>query len=233
LSQNSNKTASSVDISIGDVLTQSDLSSLKVSKEWDICWRSRKRLKCPLFLVREGPKNSKGVRGHAPPGNLLNSLEMRRRARYLSFRPFLLGASMLLWSAWANTRDKKIDRTRTDWTLAEVHCQWRNEFGIHEHLWKLKNLPEQCQCVRNVRVGVRAWDCIEMSKSHAQCVRLESSAQYWLCAKVTAATVMISRVTASGSIVGCVASYLLSYFVINFAQLTAGVGIFLRSVYQL
>ena len=32
----------------------------KVSKQWDIYWRLRKRLKCPLFLVREGPKNSRG-----------------------------------------------------------------------------------------------------------------------------------------------------------------------------
>ena len=143
-----------------------------------------KRLKCPLFLVREGPRNSRGVREHAPPENLLNSLEMYRRVRYLSFKPFLLGASMLLWSAWANTRDKKIDRTRTDWTLAEVQCQWRNEFGIHEHFWKLKTLsylPEQCQCVRNTRVGLRAWDCIEMSETHAQCVRIESSA---FCSKI-------------------------------------------------
>ena len=68
---------------------------------------------------------------------------------------------MLLCSAWANTRNKKIDRTRTDWTLVEVQCQWRNEFGIHEHFWKLITLsypPEQCQCVRNARVGVRAWE---------------------------------------------------------------------------
>jgi len=68
---------------------------------------------------------------------------------------------MLLWSAWANTRNKKIGRTRTDWTLVEVQCQWRNEFGIHEHFWKLITLsypPEQCQCVRNARVGVRAWE---------------------------------------------------------------------------
>ena len=114
------------------MLVNGDLSSLKVSKEWDICWRLRKRLKCPLFLVREGPKNSRGVRGHAPPENLLNSLGMHRRVRHLSFKPCLLGASMLLWSAWANTRNKKIDRTRTDWTLAEVQCQWRNEFEIHE-----------------------------------------------------------------------------------------------------
>ena len=41
-------------------------SSLKVSKEWDICWRLRKRLKCPLFLVREGPKNSRGCGGMLP-----------------------------------------------------------------------------------------------------------------------------------------------------------------------
>lgn len=130
-----------------------DLSSLKVPKEWDICWTFiRKRLKCPAFLVREGPKNYKGVRGHAPPENLFKSLEMHRRVRHFSLKPLLLGASMLIWSAWANTlaytsynngwkswRNKKIGRTRTDfWTLDEVHCQWRNEFGIHEHFWKLK-----------------------------------------------------------------------------------------------
>ena len=104
----------------------------------------------------------------------------------------LLREPMLLWSAWANMsaynssingwkswRNKKIGRTRTDWTLAEVQCQWRSEFGIHEHFWKLKRLSylrEKWQCVRNACVGVRAWDCIEMRETHAQCVRLESSA---------------------------------------------------------
>ena len=63
--------------------------SLKVSKEWDICWRLRRRLKCPLFHVREGPKNSRWVPGHAPPENLLNSQGMHRRVRHLSFKRFL------------------------------------------------------------------------------------------------------------------------------------------------
>ena len=63
--------------------------SLKVSKEWDICWRLRRRLKCPLFHVWEGPKNSRRVPGHAPPENLLNSQGMHRRVRHLSFKRFL------------------------------------------------------------------------------------------------------------------------------------------------
>ena len=46
--------------------------------------------------MREELKNSRGVRGHAPPENLLNSLGMHRRVRHLSFKPCLLGASMLL-----------------------------------------------------------------------------------------------------------------------------------------
>ena len=120
-----------------------------------------------------------GCGGMLPLKFFFKLLEMHRRVRYLCFKPFLLGASMSFWSAWANTGNKKIDRTRTDWTLAEVYCQWRNEFGIHEHFWRLiktlSYLPEQCQCVRNARVGVRAWDCIKMSETHAQCVRLESS----------------------------------------------------------
>lgn len=126
-----------------------DLSSLRVSKEWDICWTLRKRLKCPAFLVREGPKNSRGYEGMLPrkiAGNAPSS------PSFFFKKPFLLRASMLIWSAWANTlaynsnnnewkswRNKKIGRTRTDFsTLAEVHCQWRNEFGIHEHFWKLE-----------------------------------------------------------------------------------------------
>ena len=40
---------------------------------------------------------------------------------------------------------------------------------------------------------------------------------------------MISQKTASGG--GCVASQLLSYIFINFAQVTAGIGVFLRSFY--
>ena len=133
------------------------------------------------FLCGKGQKITWGVRGHAPSENLLNSLGMHRRVCHLSFKPFLLRASMLLWSAWANTRNKKLDRTRIDWTLAEVQCRWWNEFGIHEHFWKLKTLsylPEQCECVRNARVGVRPWVCIEMSETHAQCVRLESSGTF-------------------------------------------------------
>ena len=46
-----------------------DLSSLKVSKEWEICWRSLKRLKCPLFLVQEGPNSSRGCEGMLPRKN--------------------------------------------------------------------------------------------------------------------------------------------------------------------
>ena len=68
-------------------------------RQLPICWRLRKRLKCPLFLVQEGPKNSSGVWGDAPPENLLNLLGMHHRVRRLSFKPCLLGASMLLWSA--------------------------------------------------------------------------------------------------------------------------------------
>ena len=40
----------------------------------------------------------------------------------------------------------------------------------------------QNQCVRNARVGVRAWGCMKMSETHAQCVRLESSV--WVAEKI-------------------------------------------------
>ena len=46
--------------------------------------------------MREGLKNYRGVRGHAPPENLLNSLGMNRRVRHLSFKPCLQGAPTLL-----------------------------------------------------------------------------------------------------------------------------------------
>ena len=141
-----------------------DLSSLKVSKEWDICWRLCKRQKCTLFLVRVGPKTSRGVRGYAVLENLLNSLRMHCRVRHLSFKPCLLGASMLLLSAWANTRNKKIDRTRTDWILAEVQCQWRNEFGIHEHFWKLKGWVIYQNSAKAWEMLASAWERVIVSK---------------------------------------------------------------------
>ena len=101
---------------------KSEIFAGDYAKSWSILF----------FLVWEGPKDSRALRGHASSENLLNSLGMHRRVRHLSFKPCLLGASMLLRSAGANTRNKKIDRTRTDWTLAEIQCQWRNELGIHE-----------------------------------------------------------------------------------------------------
>ena len=103
-----------------------------------ICRRLRKRLKCSLFAVWERAKNSRGVWGDAPPENLLNSVEMHRRVCHLSFKPCLLGASIIMVSLSLNTRNKKSGRTLTDWTLAEVQCQWRNKYRIHEHFWKLK-----------------------------------------------------------------------------------------------
>ena len=101
---------------------KSEIFAGDYAKSWSILF----------FLVLEGPKNSRGLRGHASSENLLNSLGMHSRVRHLSFKPCFLGASMLLRSARANTRNKKIDRARTDWTLAEIQCQWRNELGIHE-----------------------------------------------------------------------------------------------------
>ena len=47
---------------------------------------------------------------------------------------------------------------------------------------------------------------------------------------MTAGAVIISRLTASGN---GMSSVLLSYIFINFAQVTARVGVFLRSFYQL
>ena len=51
------------------------------------------------FLCRKGQKNSRGVRGYALLENLLNSLGMDCRVCHLSFKPCLLGESMLLLSA--------------------------------------------------------------------------------------------------------------------------------------
>ena len=48
---------------------------------------------------------------------------------------------------------------------------------------------------------------------------------------MTARAVMISRVTASGS--GMCGVLAVVLFFINFAQVTVGVGVFLRSFYQL
>ena len=51
---------------------------------------------------------------------------------------------------------------------------------------------------------------------------------YWFGAQMTARALMISRVTESGS---GMCGVLLSFFFINFAQVTAGVGVFLRSFF--
>ena len=62
------------------------------------------------------------------------------------------------WKSWR----KKENWSHTN-RLAEVQCQWRNKFGIHEHFWNIERKsypPEECQCVRNAGVSVRAWDCI-------------------------------------------------------------------------
>ena len=50
---------------------------------------------------------------------------------------------------------------------------------------------------------------------------------------MTARAVMISQVTASGSGTCDVILFVLSYCFTNFAQVTAGVGVCLRSLYQL
>ena len=63
-----------------------------------ICPRLHKRLKRSLFAVWERAKNSRGVWGDAPPENLLNSLEMHRRVCHFSFKPCLLGASIIMVS---------------------------------------------------------------------------------------------------------------------------------------
>ena len=60
---------------------------------------------------------------------------------------------------------------------------------------------------------------------------ISSSVFYHLFgAQMTARAVMISRVTLSGS---GMCGVFLSYFFNNFAQVTAGVDVFLRSFYQL
>ena len=136
-------------------LRRSELSSFKNSKPWDACCKLRQRRKCPMFLVPEAPNNSR-VPGPAPPQIFLNlrlsdHWKCTIEAAILFLSCCLLREPMLLWSAWANIssynsyinewkswRNKKIGRTRTDWTLGEVKCQWRSEFGIHEHFWKLK-----------------------------------------------------------------------------------------------
>ena len=101
---------------------------------------------------------------------------------------------MLLWPAWANVsaytsyingwkswRNKKIGRTRTDWTLAKVQCQWRKEFGIHEHFWKLKGRVTYQKSANAWEMPLSAWE----REIALKCVRLESSAKSWSDLKVT------------------------------------------------
>ena len=139
-----------------EMLVKAEVSSFKVCKAWDVCCKLHQRCKCPVFLVLEVPNNSRGVRGYAPPKIFWNlRLSDRWKCTIKSAILFLLCCLlrelMLKWSVWANissynsyingwksSRNKKIGPTRTDWTLAKVKCQWRSEFGIHEHFWKLK-----------------------------------------------------------------------------------------------
>ena len=65
----------------------SDLSSLKVSKDRDACWRLQQSHKCPVLLV---PENSRGGPGACSSGKvlkigLLKSLEMYCRVRDVGF----------------------------------------------------------------------------------------------------------------------------------------------------
>ena len=124
-------------------------------------------------------KKFQGGCGYALLENLLNSLGMHCQVCHLSFKPCLLGASMLLLSAWANTIKKQknwlhSNRLNIGRSSVPVKERIRNSRALLKAK-RLSYLPEQCQCVRNACVGVRASDSIKMSETHAQCVTLESS----------------------------------------------------------
>ena len=150
-----------------------DLSSLKVSKEWDICWRFREGLKCPLFLVACSPGKSFRFTGNAPS------------SPPFFFKRCLLRASMLLWSAWANTsaytsyingwkswRNEKIGRTRTHWTLAEPQCHEGTNSEFMSTSESLKGRVSYQNSAKAWEMLVSAWEREIASK----CVRLTLNA---------------------------------------------------------
>ena len=171
-------------------IEDSELSSFKVSKAWDACCKLRQGRKCPVFLVPEAANNCRRVRGHAPPEIFLNLLlsdcwKCTIESTILFLWCCLLREPMLWWSAWAiissynsyingwkSWRNKKIGRTRTDWTLAEVKSQWRSKFGIHENFWKLKSRVTFEKSVNAWEMLVSAWEREIASK----CVRLTLNA---------------------------------------------------------
>ena len=169
-------------------VSRTELPSVEVSEKWDACGDCVKVATALCFLSRRRQKLLGGLWACSPGKCFHFSNRWKCTVESAMFVCMLLAkrVHLIVWLAWANIsactsyidgfkswRLKKIVRTQTDWTLAEVQCQWRNGFGIHEHFWKLKRqsyLPEECQCVRNACVGVRAWNA-------SKCVRLESSAR--------------------------------------------------------
>ena len=89
-------------------------------------YKLRKRLKCPLFLVREGPKHSMGVWGACSPGKFV---------KFAGSEPSSPPrASMLFWSAWTNISAYNTWRNKKNWSHTKRLNIGRSSVPVKERI---------------------------------------------------------------------------------------------------
>ena len=121
------------------------------------------------------PKNSREVPEHAPPENVWN-LHFSNRWK-CTLESAMLPACLLHISTGESpeqTRKLVVHEQIEHWPKFSASEGTNSKFMNTSKSLNGSYLWEKCQCVRNARVSVRAWDCIEMRDTYAQCVRLES-----------------------------------------------------------